>query len=311
MDSVTPKPATPPVVVPGGPNAAWIRQALAVPYTEHSVLVEGCAIHSLRFGERGKPGLVLVHGGAAHAHWWRFLAPLLTRLYDVVALDLSGHGDSGHRETYPRELWAREIMEVAEDSGFPGKPVVIGHSLGGLIAIIAAALHGDRLAGAIIVDSPVHRPSPESQEGRAGRSFRHIKTYPDLETAVSRFRLIPDQPDANPVLLDYVARTSLRQVDGGWSWKFDPRMFWNTSQDEMRDYLARVHTRVALLRGELSAIVPFETGEYMYEVLDRTAPLVEIPQGHHHLMFDQPLALIAAIRALLADWEHSVPRKAQ
>jgi len=297
---------------PHGSNRAWIQQALEVPYTERSIEVEGCAIHSLRFGQGHKPGLVLVHGGAANAHWWRFLAPLLTRQYDVVALDLSGHGDSGHREEYPRELWAREIIEVAADAGFPGKPVVIGHSLGGLIAIIAAALHGEKLAGAIIVDSPVHRPSPESQEGRLGRSFRNAKVYPDLETAIGRFRLIPGQPDADPVLLDYVARKSLRHVEGnggGWSWKFDPRMFWNTSHDEMREYLANVHCRVALLRGELSAVVPFETGEYMYEVLDRAAPLVEIPQGHHHLMFDQPLALIAAIRALLADWEHSIPRR--
>jgi len=291
------------------PNEAWIRQALAVPYTEHAAMVEGCPIHFLRFGAGEKPGVVLVHGGAAHAHWWRFLAPLLVRLYDVVAIDLSGHGDSGHRESYPRELWAREIVEVAATAHFPGKPVVIGHSLGGLVAIIAAAIHGDRLAGAIIVDSPVHKPSPESQEGRLGRSFRNLKVYPDLETVVRRFRLIPEQPDADPVMLDYVARTSVRQVEGGWSWKFDPRMFWNTSHDEMRGYLASATCRVALLRGELSTVVPFETGEYMYEVLDRTAPLVEIPQGHHHLMFDQPLALIAAIRALLADWEHSVPRK--
>jgi pimeloyl-ACP methyl ester carboxylesterase len=65
---------------------------------------------------------------------------------------------------------------------------------------------------------------------------------------------------------------------------------------------------VALMRGEFSVIVPPETGEYMYELLNRNAPLVEIPQAHHHLILDQPLAFIAALRALLADWEHSVPR---
>ena len=63
------------------------------------------------------------------------------------------------------------------------------------------------------------------------------------------------------------------------------------------------------MRGEFSAIVPPETGEYMYELLNRNSPLVEIPQAHHHLMLDQPLAFIAALRALLADWEHSVPRR--
>ena len=60
-----------------------------------------------------------------------------------------------------------------------------------------------------------------------------------------------------------------------------------------------------MFRGEFSDLVPPEIGEYMYELLDRNAPIVEIPQAHHHLILDQPLAFIAALRALLADWEHS------
>lgn len=289
-------------------NHPWMAQALAVPYVERRLVVAGCPIHYLRWGDGKKPGLVLVHGGAAHAHWWRFLGPLLVRQYDVVAIDLSGHGDSGSRGSYPRELWAEEVIAVTAEANFPVKPVLIGHSMGGLVVIIAAALHGEKLSGAIIVDSPVNRPSPESEEGEIGRIFRNTKVYPDLATAVGRFRLFPEQPNSEPEMLDYVARQSVREVEGGWTWKFDPRIFWNTSEDRMDAYLSNVHCRVALLRGELSVVVPFETGEYMYELLHRAAPLVEIPQGHHHLMFDQPLALIAAIRALLADWTHSIPR---
>ena len=85
-------------------------------------------------------------------------------------------------------------------------------------------------------------------------------------------------------------------------------MFAKVSTDLMSDYLASTRCRIALMRGELSLVVPPETGEYMYELLDRNAPLVEIPQAHHHLILDQPLAFIAALRALLSDWEHSVPR---
>jgi pimeloyl-ACP methyl ester carboxylesterase len=76
----------------------------------------------------------------------------------------------------------------------------------------------------------------------------------------------------------------------------------------MHEHLANVRCRVALLRGEMSYVVPPETGEYMYQLLRRNAPLVEIPQAHHHLLLDQPLAFIAALRALLADWEHTIPR---
>jgi pimeloyl-ACP methyl ester carboxylesterase len=286
----------------------WFLQALAAPRTEHSVAVEGCDIHYVRWEAAGKPGLVLVHGGAAHAEWWSFLAPLLVRTYDVVALDLSGHGDSGRRDAYPRRLWAAEMRGVIADAGFIGKPVVIGHSMGGLVSIVAASLYGDELAGAIIVDAPVRRPDPESQEGSAGRSFRNPKVYPTAEEALAHFRLVPDQPCENRFILDHVARASIRRVDAGFTWKFDPRVFVNFSQEKMSDHLTSVRCRVAMLRGEKSVVVAPQTGEYMYELLDRSAPLIEIPEAHHHLILDQPLAFVAAVRALLADWEHSVPR---
>jgi pimeloyl-ACP methyl ester carboxylesterase len=48
----------------------------------------------------------------------------------------------------------------------------------------------------------------------------------------------------------------------------------------------------------------------MYELLGRNAPVIEIPDAYHHVMLDQPLAMIAGLRAVLAEWEHSIPRKA-
>jgi len=287
----------------------WFTQALATPFTEQRLTVEGVEIHYLRWPNPGRPGLVLIHGGAAHAHWWTFLAPLLRHHYDVVALDLSGHGDSGRRAVYPRETWAAEVLAVIADATFPGPPVVIGHSMGGLVAIVTAALHGERLAGAIIVDSPVHERNPESEAARVGKTFGGHKLYTDFEEAVRHFRLIPAQPCDNTFILDYLARHSLAQVEGGFRWKFDPTVFSLSLNDHMSDYLAQVRCRVALLRGEFSAIVPVETGDYMYGLLDRTAPLVEIPEAYHHLLLDQPLAFVSAVRALLADWEHSTAQR--
>ena len=200
-------------------------------------------------------------------------------------------------------------MAVAEEAGFPDPPVLVGHSLGGIVSIVAASLYGDRLAGAIIVDSPVQRPDPESEEGARGKKFRDPKTYPDLETAMDHFFLVPPQPCENDFILDHVARSSLHQVEAGWTWKFDPRVFLKVSLAPMAEYLASTRCRVGLLFGELSPLIPPETSEYMYELLDRNAPVVEIPRAHHHLILDQPLAFVAALRALLADWEHSVPRR--
>jgi pimeloyl-ACP methyl ester carboxylesterase len=286
----------------------WFTDAISAPFEKRTLTVAGCPINYLVWGEPDKPPLVLVHGGAAHAMWWSFLAPQLSRHYYVIALDLSGHGDSGRREAYPAQGWADEVIAVSDEAARGRPPVLVGHSMGGLVSIVAAAVHGERLTGAVIVDAPVRKPDPESEAGKGGKTFGVPKAYPDLQTAMAHFRLIPEQPSEHGFILEHIARHSLHRTEGGWTWKFDPKVFLRASSKAPRDYLAAVRCRVALMRGELSAIVPPETGEYMVELLNRNAPLVEIPQAHHHLMLDQPLAFIAALRALLADWEHSVPR---
>jgi len=285
----------------------WFEDALRAPRESREVEAGGCRIHYLRWGDPARPGLVLVHGGGAHAEWWSFLAPLLTRGYHVAALDLSGHGDSGRRPEYLPRSWCEEILAVARHAGMTSPPVVVGHSLGGLVTIVTAAEHGDQLAGAVIVDSPVRRPAPESERLRYAATFQHGKVYPDQQTARAHFRLVPDQPCENQFILDHVAWHSMRELPGGgWSWKFDPQVF-NSRVPQLSEQLASVRVRVALFRGDHSTVVPEETSQYMYELLGRRAPVIEIPEAHHHLILDQPLAFIAALRTLLADWEHSTP----
>lgn len=288
----------------------WFSDALADTPTARSVSVEGASVNYLEWGEGGNPGLVFVHGGAAHARWWDHLAPLFTHHYHVVALDLTGHGDSDRRERYSHDLWASEIMAVSADAGFPGPPVVVGHSLGGLVTIQTAATYGDALAGVVIIDSPVRRPDPETEEGRGGRAFRAPGTYPDIDTALEHFYLIPPQPYPDPWILDHVARYSLRETAEGWTWKFDPNLFTH-ALSPMNEQLAAVQCRVAVLRGEHSVVVPNDTAEYMYELMGRVSPVVTIPEAHHHLILDQPLSFVSALRTLLADWEHSVPYRRQ
>lgn len=286
----------------------WFYRAMATPYDETVIDVDGVPIHYLEWGDRSQPGLVLVHGGAAHAHWWTFLAPMFAENWHVVALDLSGHGDSGRRTEYSHEAWAGEVMAVADHADFPGPPVLVGHSLGGMVTIQTASDHGARLRGAVIVDTPVRRPDPESEEGARGRAFRSPGAYPDLETALGHFRLIPPQPCEHDFIIDHIARNSLHQTDAGWTWKFDPALFKHTLVP-LRDQLASVKCRVAMFRGEHSVTVPPDTADYMYELMDCNAPVVTIPEAHHHLILDRPLAFVAALRTLLADWEHSVPRQ--
>lgn len=297
---------------------SWFEQALATPGEVGEVAVHGATVRWLAWGEPAAPPLVLVHGGAAHAQWWSPLAPMLTSGYRVVALDLSGHGDSDHRRSYDAEVWAGEVLAVAQAAGGQGAPTVVGHSMGGFVAMVAAARHGPSLAGAIVLDSPVRRPDPETEEAQRtrGSMFGRPKTYPDLATALEHFHLVPPQPTRNPWLLDHVARHSLRPttVDGEerWRWKFDPAVFVERAGPKRpSDYAAELGAaacRLAFVHGERSAIVDDHVLDYVSELVagapaaSAGVPLVEVPDAHHHLLLDEPLATVTALRTLLATW---------
>jgi len=282
---------------------AWFAAALAAPRREGTVEAGGCPIHFLEWGDADLPGLVLAHGGAAHAHWWSFLAPLLADRWHCVAFDLSGHGDSGRREAYSLDAWVGEALAVAARSGFPGPPVLVGHSMGGLVAIQAARDAGDRLAGVVLVDAPLQRPDPESQAASRTRALRAPGVYPTRAAALARFRVMPEQPVRHRFLFDHVAGHSIREVPGGWTWKFDPEVFRRPRQS-MGERLGEARCRLALIHGEHSAIVPPELAAYTAEMMGPQAPVVAIPGAHHHLLLDEPLAFVAALRRLLLDWGH-------
>ena len=248
-------------------------------------------------------GIVLVHGGAAHARWWDHIAPLLAASHRVAALDLSGHGDSGRRDVYRLDVWAEEVLAVAAGAGMAGPPVVIGHSMGGFVTLRAASIYGARLAGAVAIDSPVRDITPEERAAREQRAFGPLRVYPTREAAVARFRPIPDQP-VLPYIAEHVAATSVHHVPGGWSWKFDPRIF--ARHQLVPALLTRLDCRVALFRAEYG-LVSAQMSEVMYDRLGRIAPVIEIPAAGHHVMLDQPIALVTAIRTLLSDWDHSEP----
>lgn len=289
----------------------WFRRALGVAREDLWFAAAGCRLHAVAWGEPGRRGLVFVHGGGAHAHWWTHVAALFADTFRVVAVDLSGHGDSGTRPTYSLELWTDEVVAAAAAGGIDGPPVVIGHSMGGFVTIATAALHPEHLAGVVVCDSPVTKPDPEIDAARVGDAFGRPKVYPTRDEALARFRTVPAQHHYLDYVMRHVAEHSLREVPGGWSWKFDHTVFSTFTANPRaiaRPYLPQVRSRFALLRSE-HGLVTADIGDYMYELLGRTAPVIELPEAGHHAMLDQPLVLLTALRTLLADWDHSVPRR--
>src|SRR5271168_4120234 len=129
---------------------AWFTAALASSAVPRITTVAGASVAYRTWGEPGGRGIVLVHGGAAHSRWWDHIGPLLVegrRL--IAAIDLSGHGDSDRRDSYTFDQWADEVLAVAAAAGITAPPVIVGHSMGGLVALRAANLFGARLEGIV------------------------------------------------------------------------------------------------------------------------------------------------------------------
>ncbi len=290
--------------LPDAPS--WFSRALAVPVERATVDVDG-PINYLAWGTPGNRGLVFVHGGGAHAHWWTHVAATFADEFRVVALDLSGHGDSTHRDEYSLEQWTDEVRAAAGAGQIDGLPVVIGHSMGGFVTIATAARHASQLSGVIICDSPVTEPDPEIGAYHLREAFGRPRTYETIGEAVARFRTVPGQDHYLDYVMDHVARQSLHAVDNGYQWKFDRRIFEQFGAG-MRSialpYLDGVTCRLALLKSEYG-LVTDDIGASMYHRLGRVTPIIEIPEAGHHAMLDQPLILLTAIRTLLADWDHS------
>ncbi|MCX7891473.1 MAG: alpha/beta hydrolase [Burkholderiales bacterium] len=113
-----------------------------------------------------RPGraLVLVHGLASNlTRWSEFVAhtPLAAR-WDLVRVDLRGHGGSPWSGPLTLERWADDLAAVLEHEGHP-RGVVVGHSLGAQVALVFAARHPGRTAGIVLID-PLFR---EALRGRA------------------------------------------------------------------------------------------------------------------------------------------------
>jgi pimeloyl-ACP methyl ester carboxylesterase len=197
------------------------------------------------------------------------------------------------------------MLAVAEHAGMDSPPVLAGHSLGGWATVVAAAHYPDDVAALILMDCRIMDAAPEEQEARERRAFGPLRLYPTLEEALSRYRTVPPQDGNLPFVMRHIGVTSVAEVEGGWTWKFDPRVF-----DQRRpgsEDLRRIRSRVAIVRGERGLLTPTISNE-IHAALGRRSPVVEIPLAGHHLMLDEPLSLVTALRALLAGWDHSVPR---
>lgn len=285
----------------GAPPAmpAWARSAVDAAHERSLAMVGETAIEWIGWGEPGAPGLLLAHGNGANADWWRFTAPLLAAGgLRVAALSWSGMGGSDHRPHYTLDLFMAEAMAVAEAAGLGARFAIGGHSFGGVPIAGLAARHADRVRRAIIIDTPFGEMRPRT--GQSREAPRPHRIYPTLEQALARFRWAPMQPTMNPWAADFIARTALKPVAGGWTWKFDPFLWHNFRFGDPSALLTAGGAPIDYVWGEDSLLVQAGVVARIRALMPAGTRFVGIPHAHHHVMADQPLALVAAMRALLA-----------
>jgi pimeloyl-ACP methyl ester carboxylesterase len=295
---------------------AWFTEALAVTPDRNRVVVQKANIEVLSWGSRGAPGLLLMHGLGAHADWWSHIAPFLADRYRVSAFSWSGMGGSDWRMNYSLDTYLEEILAVAQASGLfeaVRPPLMVGHSFGGLMLLAAAAAFGERLAGAVVVDSYLkpdgqwYLPDPEPSSDRA------MPVYDSLEAALARFRFAPAQPCDNPFIADHIARASVKAVPPsdqrkpGWTWRFDPRLAQLRPRVPVSSCLATPRSPLAFIVGARSPLTNATVRSFVRGTAPPGTPWIAIPDSNHHVLVDQPLALVAALSALFESWPAPLP----
>jgi pimeloyl-ACP methyl ester carboxylesterase len=191
--------------------------------TSKTLTVNDLALHYLEWGAADAPPIVCVHGYTSSAQAFNALARHLADRYRILALDVRGHGESGWSPTgaYGYADQAGDLGEFADRLGLE-RFVLVGTSMGGIVAMAYAARHGDRLAGLVVNDIG---PDAEAGTRRITQmvgsrpekfaSFEAATAYRRSISPITAARSAADQRE--------LAEGVLRQeADGGWAWKMDP-----------------------------------------------------------------------------------------
>jgi pimeloyl-ACP methyl ester carboxylesterase len=228
-------------------------------------------------------------------------------------MDTGGCGDSGRRDHYTRELIVAEIMGVCGDSGMLAAatpPILAGHSVGGQHVVRAAMAHGNSLLGVIAIDALRYAELAGDSAVKALKeprpAPRPAPLYADYESAVARFRLTPSPPASTNqpgYVLDHIARHSLREVAGGWTWKFDAGLAAVTSLGlELKDVLRTLVCHSAAVYGENTHLADESLLPSMMSITEGEVPLFVIPGTSHYPMIDSPIAFVSAIKGIALTW---------
>jgi pimeloyl-ACP methyl ester carboxylesterase len=249
----------------------------------------------------GSPGFVFLHGFGEGAFVWDQVAEEIAAGRKVIAPDLKGHGDSAwdDRHCYTVEDHAADVRGLLQS--MPPEPfVLVGHSMGGAIALRVAAERPEGLIGLVVVDFGA---------GGAPRASDHISadfresTRPFATVAEYSARLCETRPLISPERARRYAEQALRpRREGGFELKRDPAMLGVRAASrpfDAWDALSAVQVPALILRGAFSGMLSLQVAQDMA----RAAPygaLATVAMAGHGVMLDNPSGFVAAVRTFVA-----------
>ncbi len=269
--------------------------------TSRYAAIDGLKLHYLDWGgDAARRTFLLLHGGAAHAHWWDMVAPMLAPYGRVLALDFRGHGRSqwANPPHYGPAAYVLETRAFIEQLGT--RVVLVGHSMGGAVAQWLASEFPGLLDALVIVDAPAGPPPLWMRLMWRWRQRAQGGTRPELESAeavVGKFRLRPPGTYLNAEQLARLALAGAEQLaNGRWAFRFDPgtREWRRTGGRLRRPKLSRIVAPTLILRGERSLLVSATRARQMHRRI-RGSVFMEVPRAHHHVPLDNPDGTAAAI----------------
>jgi pimeloyl-ACP methyl ester carboxylesterase len=210
-------------------------------------------LNYLDYGSSSDQPLVMLHGGAWRWQEYLSLIPSLGRRWHTYAVDLRGNGRSGWVPgRYRLADFADDNTEFVERLNAPG--VLVGHSIGGVIALMVAARRPDKVRGLIIEDVPLTR---EGYRNVVDSSRAMFELWLQLKRAAqSEEDLAFTLADA---YRDYPAVTSTWILFfAGCLWQLDPSFFDNLLDDfegfcagyDCKQILSGLACPILFLRGE-------------------------------------------------------------
>lgn len=252
-------------------------------------------IAGLGFGAPGGQPAVALHGWLDNAASFARLAPLLAQRWQVVALDLAGHGRSGWRSADAAyNIWqdAGDVAAVARVLGCE-RFALVGHSRGATVAILTAATFPERVWALVLIDAlmpdPVEAPEAPLQLRRAFDDHHRLlgaapQLYPDRDAAVAARRR--GRLGLSLEAAELLAERGLAHSARGFWWRADPRL---KGASEVKLAEAQARAFLAGVRCPALALLAADHLEHHRRWFDANPALrVEAVTGPHHLHLEEP-----------------------